>query len=247
MGNRCSDHRMAVARATRVDWMTLALGALLAIALAAASAGVRAATYKWVDEKGVVHYSDKEPPGGFSRGAVEITKQGVPVKKLDAPLSPEQRKANEAEAQRVRESAKLHEEIARRDRALLQSYTTERDIDLARKRGLGTIEAIIASAQAYMTQLNLRKEDVAKKKATYGDKPVPPALEREATTVDSELAKQADLIAQKKKEARQVEAKYDADKARWRELAANRDATAAASNPSPVAAPTYGDAGPKGK
>jgi len=38
--------------------------------------------------------------------------------------------------------------------------------------------------------------------------------------LDAELARQADLIAQKKREAESVNAKYDADKQRWRELVA---------------------------
>src|SRR4030095_9995547 len=59
--------------------------------------GVHATTYKWVDDKGVVHYTDKLPPEALNKGSVELNKQGIPVKKNDPALSPEQRRAQEAE------------------------------------------------------------------------------------------------------------------------------------------------------
>ena len=74
-----------------------------------------------------------------------------------------------------------------------------------------------------------------KAKAALGDKPVPPVLEREATNISDELAKQAELIAAKQKEIIIVNARYDADKKRWKEL---RAATEAAVNGTPNAVPT---------
>jgi hypothetical protein len=100
--------------------------------------GCAAATYKWVDEKGVVHYTDKLPPDAVDKASTELSKQGVPVNKTDKALTPEQRRAKEQEAEKAKENARLQEEIARRDRALVASYTSEAEIDLARNRSLQT-------------------------------------------------------------------------------------------------------------
>ncbi len=129
-------------------WTVAAL-ALAALILSANAA--RAATYKWVDDQGVVHYTDKMPPEAINKGSIELNKQGVAIKKNDPALTPEQRRAREAEEERARQVAKAREEIQRKDRALLQSYTTESEIDLSKKRALGTIDAQIQSAQAYVT------------------------------------------------------------------------------------------------
>jgi hypothetical protein len=93
---------------------------------------------------------------------------------------------------------------------------------------LSTIDDVVNSAQSYREQLNVRKADVERKKAEHAGKPMPLALEREAITVDIELAKQTDLLARKKREAAEVQAKYDAILERWRELTSNREALEAA-------------------
>jgi hypothetical protein len=205
-------------------------GALLAFALLLAGAGeARAALYKWVDEKGVVHYTDKMPPEAVNKARVELNKQGVQVKKTDQALTPEQRQALEQEAERKREAARAEEEIARRDRALVSSYTSEAEIDLARNRSLQTINNVILSAQAFSEQLNKRKVDVEAKKAESEGKPVVAVLDRELESIDLELARQVDVIAQKKRETAAITAKYDADKQRWRDLVAAKAMTKAAS------------------
>jgi hypothetical protein len=205
---------------------------LAALILSAPAA--RATTYKWVDDQGVVHYTDKMPPEAINKGNVELNKQGVPIKKTDPALTPEQRRVKEAEDERARQAAKVREEAARKDRALLQSYTTESEIDLSKKRALGTIDAQVQSAQAYILSLNKRKDEIQGRVAALNGKPAPPSLEREVVSVNEELEKQADLIATKRKEITVVTARYDADKQRWRELRQIAEAEAEAATATPT-------------
>jgi hypothetical protein len=198
----------------------LAVWLLVGAAMLVASGTARSAMYKWVDEKGVVHYTDKMPPEAVDKASVELNKQGVPVKKTDKALTPEQRQAIAQEAERKRDAARAQEEIARRDRALVSSYTSEAEIDLARNRALQTINNVILSARAFSEQLNKRKVDVEAKKAESEGKPAVAVLDRELESIDLELARQADVIAQKQRETTTITAKYDADKQRWRELVA---------------------------
>jgi hypothetical protein len=198
---------------------------LLAIAAALACAGfAHAATYKWVDEKGVVHYSDKVPPEAMDKSNVELNKQGIPVKRNDPPPTAEQRRAKAAEEERQKVLAKEREVVDRRDRALIQSYTSEDEIDLARSRALGTIESQLTSAQAYSVQLAKRRQELDERRKSFGDKPVPPAIDRELEGIAAELTKQDAFIAEKKRETVAVTARYDADKQRWRELRAISEA-----------------------
>ena len=201
-----------------------AMAVAAALALAAAPAHAQQ-LYKWTDEKGNVHYTDKAPE---SRGGVVLDKQGRPVRTIEAPPTPEQVRAREAEAERQKSMAKDLESTARRDRALLASYTTEAEIDLAKARASATFETQIQSAQAYMSQLTRRKQDIDARKARFGDKPIPPQLEAESTSVNNEYTKNTDLVAQKRRELAAVVARYEADKARWRELKAIEPASTAA-------------------
>lgn len=210
---QCDDRGNGLCGAFALAAMLLAAAAVLA-----GTSPARAATYKWVDEKGAVHYTDKLPPEAVDKASVELNKQGIPVKKTEKSLTVEQRRAMAVEDERQREVAKQQEEVARRDRALLSSYTSEAEIDLARNRGLQTINSVISSTQAFSEQLNKRKADVEARKAELKGKPVPATLDRELESIDAELARQADLVAQKKRETTAIVAKYDADKQRWREL-----------------------------
>jgi len=205
----------------------LLAGLLLLLALGyTASRDAHGATYKWVDEKGIIHYSDKMPPDAVNRAHVELDRQGRQVKKVDPAATPEELRARAANAEQRQQEAKEQEVVARRDRALLASYTREEDLDLARSRALTTIDAQMQSSRVYAAALSKRQQELAEKKQGYGTKPVPPAVEREIESVDTELAKTNALIESKKQESLAVAAKYDTDKQRWRALKANADAAA---------------------
>ena len=205
----------------------LLAGLLLLLALAyAASRDAHGATYKWVDEKGIIHYSDKMPPDAVNRAHVELDRQGRQFKKVDPALTADEVRAKAADVERQKQEAKEQEVLARRDRALLASYTREEDLDVARTRALTTIDGQMQSARVYAAALAKRQEELNEKKQTYGSKGAPPAVERELESVDSELAKTNALIEAKKQESLGVAAKYDTDKQRWRMLKSKADAAA---------------------
>ncbi|HCA26453.1 MAG TPA: hypothetical protein DEP05_02210, partial [Betaproteobacteria bacterium] len=97
--------------------------------------------YKWVDDKGDVHYGDTIPPQFSSQAASELNQRGIVVKKPGAALTSEQIKAREA----ARKQAKAQ---ARRDRALLATYVNEQEIDRARDRRLRQIQQRIGGLTA---------------------------------------------------------------------------------------------------
>jgi hypothetical protein len=200
--------------------------AILSLACAAGTAA-GAGMYKWVDDQGVVHYTDRIPPESVSKGATVLDKQGRSVKTIDPAPTVEQRRAIEVEAERARDLAKADAERARRDRALTQSFTSEAEIDVARARAVSTVEAQLTTIGAYIADMTRRKQDLEKRKAGYGTKPVPAAVDNELNSVTEELARQTALLAQKKEALAAVGKKYDADKKRWQEIKIEQDEAAA--------------------
>ncbi len=219
----------AVKRESRSEIRRIAMASAVAGVVAVSTLGAAdAATYKWVDEKGVVHYTDKMPPDQVDKATTELSKQGITVNKTDKALTPEQRRAKEQEAERAKEAAKAQEETIRRDRALVASYTSEAEIDLARNRSLQTINNVILSSQAFSEQLTKRKVDVETKRDESKGKALAAVFDRELESIEAELQRQSELVTQKNKEAATITAKYDADKQRWRELSASKERSAAA-------------------
>jgi hypothetical protein len=169
---------------------------------------------------------------------VVIDKQGRQIKKIDPTLTPAQAKAKETEDERQRLMAKAQEEKSRRDTALMHSYTSEEEIDFARTRALLAIESQLKSAETYTADLTKRQQELRKDKLAYGTKPVPATLDNELTGLDEELARQEKVLAQRRAEITAINAKYESDKLRWREIRADqgKPAAPAAANTPPAPA-----------
>jgi uncharacterized protein DUF4124 len=204
--------------------------AMLLIALALAFAALRdahAGTYKWTDEKGVVHYADKMPTDAVNRANAQLDSQGVTFKRTEAAPTPEQLRAKVVDTDKQRQATREKEDMDRRDRALIASYTRVEEIDLARTRALATIDGQLQSARVYVAQLTKRQQELLERKIVAGSKGAPPALERELESIDRELLKTNEFVAFKRQESVAAAAKYESDKQRWRELTAVAEANAA--------------------
>lgn len=194
----------------------------LAVLLAVISARAHAALYKWTDAHGEVHYSDKLPVEAVNGATTQLNRQGITVHKTDAvrPVAQQPVPRSESEEQQLREAERAKVLAARRDRALIESYASEAEIDLAKSRAVATIDGQVRSAHAYVAQMTKRREELENKKPTYAPRPVPGSLIREIETIDAEVGRQNEFIAAKEKEAANVAARYEADKQRFRELRA---------------------------
>jgi hypothetical protein len=207
-------------KSSRIAICTIApLVAWLAVG---AHSALAAGLYKWTDDKGVIHYSDQMPPDAVNKGTVVFDKQGRQVKKIDAAPTAEQLKAKEEEAERLQAVAREREGQNRRDMALLQSYTNENEIELARNRAMAAVASQIKSIEIYMGDLSRRQQELDKQKAALAGKPMPAVLENELNGINEELGRQGRLLTQKKEEVSTVNARYDLDKRRWQEIKADQ-------------------------
>jgi hypothetical protein len=227
-------HSSAAGESRGSTWRLPAL--LAGVMLFALAASAHAGLYKWTDERGVVHYSDKLPPDAVNRASTQLNREGIAVKKTgEAPTAAEQ-EARQAQEQQNRERDRERLVASRRDRALLDSYTNESDIDLAKSRALSTIDGQIASARSYVAQIAKRREQLEAQKAGYAGKAVPAAIGSELASIDAELARQAVFITGKQKEAAAAAARYDADKRRFHDLKSSTSDALGAPDPTRLSA-----------
>ncbi|MHB1292822.1 MAG: DUF4124 domain-containing protein [Sulfuricella sp.] len=176
--------------------------------------------YSWVDERGETHYGNTVPPQYSQQGSTELNQRGVVVKKTDAALTPEQRKAKEEELAQQKEEEKKKLEQKRRDKALLNTYTTDKEIDLVRDRNLQQGELQLQSMelrakqiQPRLDQARKRAEDLAARK-----KPLPPDLQQELEEAGKEMRRLQEMIQQKRMEMEAIRARFEDDRKRFREL-----------------------------
>lgn len=197
--------------------------ALLAMLLLAFALQGQAATstYRWVDEKGQVHYGDAIPPQQSGMGHSELDKQGRVVKQAPRTrLSTEEQRRlqQEAEQREAQKRERLAQE--RRDRALLSTYTREDEIDLTRDR---TVKLEQASVVNVRLRLERAKKDLAEVEADIAQvrkiRPrVPPYMLNRRTEAQKQVNQLNDEIRRREQDIEKIRARFDTDKARWRLL-----------------------------
>jgi len=200
----------------------------------------QATMYKWVDDKGKVHYGDTIPPEYAKQGNAQLDKSGVVVKKTNAALTPEQIKArDEAEAKEKADKAAAAEQ-QRRDKALLATYTDFKEIDLALQRNLGQVDVQIKSNELRIKSIQGRLDGLKKQKAGFvqREKPVPPDINNDIKKTEEEMGRFRGNIANLEKEKESMRSRFGADKVRFRELKGLPSEAVATPAPAPIATPT---------
>ena len=192
----------------------------------------------WKNKAGkTIGCGDKVPPEYQDSAQQELNKRGMTVKQTDAGATPEQRQALAAEAERKKAEEQKRIDEKRRDRALLDSFTTEKEIDLKRSRDIQQIEVNISAQQTNLKNTTDRLNEIKNKieQIKKQNKPVPDALQEDATRFETEKSKIQTQILQKRKEIVERNQEYDDMKKRFLELKGVAPAAAAA--PAPAAAP----------
>lgn len=101
---------------------------LLFFALALAQGAHAQALYKWVDDRGVTHYSSTVPPTA-SKKAIDEMRSGRVVRRQEAQLTEEQVKEREAQKQREIDAARRAREMSNRIKILHERYASLEALD----------------------------------------------------------------------------------------------------------------------
>lgn len=180
---------------------------LLFAVCACVSFPVAAKTYKWVDDKGVTHMGDTIPPEYANKDRQLLNKSGIVIKTQDV-LTPEERRAQEAESAKHHASENAARDQKLHDRSLTDTYSNVKEIELSRSRNIQQVEARINSIQAQLKSANSNLSAMQGKHAPAEE--IKQAQER-VMHLQRDLDKyQAEKLA--------IEARYDADKTRYQEL-----------------------------
>ena len=196
-----------------------------------AAATTAGATYKCVNEKGVTLIGDTPPEGCEHVDMYEMSPSGHVIRKIDPTPTPEQQKAYAESADKRRAAEKAAAEQKRKDQALLNTYSTEKEIDVARDRNIEPIKGRIKSAQGRIEAVDKRLKQIDEEMEFYkagkskkkDDKPSgPPAgLVADRERVQKERDGLVASIDQSEKEIQSVKERYEADKQRFNELKGN--------------------------
>ena len=169
---------------------------------------VNAKILKWVDSKGVTHYGDKLPPQEAGRDNSVLSDQGIIVKKNDS-----------SAIDRTKIDKQLVEQN-RRDSALLGSYNSEEEIELARNRNTKTDEIAKEALVKRLLSITafLKKNTQTTITLLKNNKKVPDALKEESIYNQTQIKKIIAQIAAREKSIEEIRLRFDDDKVRYAEL-----------------------------
>ena len=195
--------------------MVLACLTMLTAAPAAAQQQGPQHMYKCVDAKGKTYYTQMPPPECLGRETQELNKSGSVVRSTPKEPTAEQRAAREAEQKKKLENEEKAKEERRKNSALLNTYSSEKDIDYARAGALKEAEAAIKETEKRIVDAQKRQKQLDAEKEFYTKKPMPAKLKEDISNIEIEIKNQKELLEAKKREIGTINAKYDEDRRRY--------------------------------
>jgi chromosome segregation ATPase len=197
------------------------LAAAIAVlpALALAQQGGVSTSYRCTGKDGKRYYGQSVPPECLGMPVEQLNGQGMVIKRFDAAASAAEREKKAADEEERKKREAISKEEGRRNRALLATYTNEKDIDQARARALKDNEGAVKDIEKRIGGLKTRLSELRKELDFYSGKNKPPAkLSDDIRNTEFDIKTQEELMATKRREVDQINARYDDDKKRYAEL-----------------------------
>ena len=143
---------------------------------------------------------------------------GNVIKEVGPPMTADQKAQMAAEALRKKELEEQAREQRRKDQALLDTYATLQDIDMAQQKAEADVNLSIQSAQNKIDDARKRRKKFEDEAEFYKKKALPPEVAKGMRDIDHEIKTQLELLDVKQGDAATIKAKYDADRKRYSQL-----------------------------
>jgi hypothetical protein len=196
----------------------LKLSALALLLALGGSVSAAANLYCCIDAAGKQVCADLLPQACYGRAYRELGDSGRTVRVVDAPLTAEQRAQRAAEEAQHKVQEAVLREKQRKDQALLNTYGSEKDIEMMRSRALEDVQKAIRDAQAKIAEIRIKRTNFENEAEFYKKKQLPPEIQKGLRDADYEIKAQELVIEAKKQESDAIGAKYDEERRRYLDL-----------------------------
>jgi Domain of unknown function (DUF4124) len=196
-----------------VGWM---LACLASLALPVAAQGI----YTCVDSKGRKITADRPIAECVDREQKVLNPSGTVQKQVGPTLTAAERAAQEEREQARREEQARKDEEKRRERALLTRYPNQATHDKERSEAIDQISAVRAAAHKRMAELGEQRKKLAEEMDFYKKDPAkaPASVRRQVDEVAQSLVVQDRFIRAQDDEVKRVNARFDEELLRLKDL-----------------------------
>lgn len=182
----------------------------LFIVLLSCAFSAQAKMYKWVDEDGQMHFGDKIPPKYLVKEHDELNQRGLTVKHKAAAQTAEEKIKKKHLEREQRKAALIAKKKKQRDRVLLDTYTTESDLIVARNSRLEAVDTQIRLAETIVGSSNEKIAALEKQVASIeaSNREVPDNLRQRLESEKQQVAVQTRVRDMHKKRRNEIAAQF---------------------------------------
>lgn len=179
--------------------------------------------YRWVDKSGQVHYGDSIPAEYAEQDRDVLNRQGVKVGREEGTITPEEAaaKAVEDKAARDEQKRKL------RDRVLLQTYQSVKEIEVLRDNRLELVDAQLTIQEQSLSNLRAQRAQIERTAVRFAPVnedpaalPLPDELAADLARSASDIQTQETNLVRRREERENIRLTFEADIKRYQELRA---------------------------
>jgi hypothetical protein len=206
------------------------LRVLLPVLLLALLAGAAVAqsdkekkTYRWVDKNGQVHYGDSVPAEYAEQDRDVLNRQGVAVGREEGTITPEEAAAKAAEEKAARDEQKRK----LRDRVLLQTYQSVKELEVLRDNRLELVDAQLTIQEQSLSNLRAQRAQIERQAARFAPintaadaAALPDELATDIERSASDIVTQEANLVKRRNERESIRLNFEADIKRYEELRA---------------------------
>ncbi len=185
----------------------------------------QAGLYRWVDESGKVHFSDKVPVVASRKAVSEINKNGVVQKTIDPEAEARTKlelEKNKAERERLATLAKIEREkvasLQKQDNRLLSTYENKDEITKAFIDKIKLMKGNAAILDAQTAVLAKKLETLKKQRVATKSKPRITSIEVKIVNISNTIKEYKKALEQGKEERITLSKNYKKDLNRYIEL-----------------------------
>lgn len=180
--------------------------------------------YRWVDEDGNVHYTDRMPAEASDAAHRVMDDDGIVLEEKESSAAErERRRQREAEAEQERHRAQQErqaaEERRKRDRIIQQTFSTERDIEITRTNRVEAVQVQINIARTGIERLEAQRAGIRQRLDKLPeDSPAAEAHREQLAKLDARLEQRRADRTQLENQHAEIESRFDRYLERFREM-----------------------------
>ena len=205
----------------RLSTLKLVRAAAVSVVLASVSASAQTPTTMFTCVANGKTYSADRPPAECANSDMrELNRDGSVRRVIPRPLTVEEQRARALEAKKKLEEEEKLRAQRRRDRALLEAYATDAEIEAARKKSLEGAEQAIKRSQERADSLAKDRKRLDDEAEFYKKREQPDSLKRAYALNAQAVTAEERIMAEARGEVARINERFEAERKRYKELLA---------------------------